>query len=113
MPNENPNQIGELWAKTSANNNEFLSGRVTVPANAKPGDVIQIVAFKNDRKPEGSKAPDWRILLSTPRENAPQNRNQAPTQTRTAPTPRQNARPATRPAPAATPTQEQPPEKTL
>lgn len=54
MPNfeKDPNEIGALWSKTGARG-EYFTGTI----NGEP-----VVVFRNDRKLEGSKAPDWRVL---------------------------------------------------
>ncbi len=49
---KDPNEVGALWIKTSARG-EYMTGNI----NGEP-----VVIFRNERKPEGSKAPDWRVL---------------------------------------------------
>lgn len=56
--------IGALWLKKSQSGESFLSGVIEVPE----GQKVNIVAFKNTMKEEGSNQPDFRILLSKPRE---------------------------------------------
>lgn len=56
---KNPDEIGALWIKQSARG-EFMTGVV----GGEP-----VVLFKNDRKVEGSKQPDWRVLKAKPRED--------------------------------------------
>ncbi len=60
--NQNNNQLGAIWKKTSQAGNDFYSGTITID-----GKEVQIVLFKNDRKEIGSKQPDWRIYESAPR----------------------------------------------
>jgi len=57
MPN-NPNELGALWIKSS-NRGEYMTGTI---------NGVQVVVFRNDRKEEGSKQPDWRVLKSVPKE---------------------------------------------
>jgi uncharacterized protein (DUF736 family) len=56
--------IGALWAKKSAAGDSFLSGSIEI----EEGNRINIIVFKNTYKEEGSNQPDFRILLSKPRE---------------------------------------------
>lgn len=55
---KNPDELGALWSRTSARG-EYLTGTI----NGQP-----VVCFRNDRKAEGSKQPDWRVLKSKPKE---------------------------------------------
>lgn len=55
MPRED--EIGALWSKTSPKG-EFFTGTINGQA---------VVVFRNDRKAEGSKAPDWRVLKAKPK----------------------------------------------
>jgi len=54
--------IGALWKRTSKKGVEYFSGTIQMG-----NKTIQIVVFKNSNKKE-AKHPDYRILLSTPRE---------------------------------------------
>lgn len=56
---KNPDDIGALWVKQSERG-EYMTGVI----NQQP-----VVLFRNDRKPEGSKQPDWRVLKSKPRDS--------------------------------------------
>jgi uncharacterized protein (DUF736 family) len=56
----NPDDIGALWSRSSPRG-EYLSGTLKID-----GREIKVVCFRNDRK-SSDKAPDWRILKSTPR----------------------------------------------
>jgi uncharacterized protein (DUF736 family) len=58
MPRD-PNEIGALWLKKSAKGTAFLSGKI---------NGQNVVVFKNKSKKEGDKQPDYRVLLSQPRE---------------------------------------------
>ncbi len=59
MPFEkDENEIGALWAKTSAKGNEFMSGTI---------NGVDVVCFKAKPSPSG-KGPAWRVLKSQPRE---------------------------------------------
>lgn len=46
--------IGAVWKKTSQSGTSFLSGKLE--------DGTPIMIFKNDKKVEGSKQPDYRIV---------------------------------------------------
>lgn len=59
----NEKNIGALWIKTSKNGERFHSGVVEID-----GVKHNIVVFKNNHKTE-EKHPDYRIFLSTPRED--------------------------------------------
>lgn len=54
---QDPNELGALWEK---------QGRKGTYFTGKIGDQ-PVVVFKNERKPAGSNAPDWRVLKPTPR----------------------------------------------
>ena len=58
---EKSKDIGALWQKQGPKA-EYMSGTITVNEQK-----INIVCFKNGYK-KSDKHPDWRILLSTPRE---------------------------------------------
>jgi uncharacterized protein (DUF736 family) len=61
MPFEkDENEIGALWAKTSAKGNEFMSGTI---------NGVDVVCFKAKPSPSG-KGPAWRVLKSQPRDGA-------------------------------------------
>lgn len=65
MPFEkDPNELGVLWSKTSPRG-EYFTGSIEIN-----GEKHQIVVFKNGNK-KSDKAPDWRILRSKPRTDAP------------------------------------------
>ena len=55
------NEIGSLWEHESAKG-PYLTGTIN-------GE--RVVLFKNSNKKPGSKAPDWRVLKSRPKEEAP------------------------------------------
>jgi uncharacterized protein (DUF736 family) len=55
---KDPNELGALWIKTSGRG-EYMTGTIS----GQP-----VVVFRNDRKKEGSKAPDWRVMKPKPRE---------------------------------------------
>jgi hypothetical protein len=57
LPEKNPDELGALWEKTGARG-PYMTGTINGQA---------VVVFKNDRKAEGSKAPDWRVLKSKPK----------------------------------------------
>jgi uncharacterized protein (DUF736 family) len=61
--------IGALWKRTSKKGVQYFSG--TLQMGNKP---IQIVVFENGNKKE-AKHPDYKILVSTPRE-APEEETQ-------------------------------------
>jgi uncharacterized protein (DUF736 family) len=52
--------IGALWQKVSKNGKTYLSGTV---------NGQRVVVFKNERKQEGERTPDWRIYPEAPRED--------------------------------------------
>jgi hypothetical protein len=59
LPNEkNPDELGALWIKSSARG-EYMSGTI---------NGVAVVVFRNDRKAEGSKQPDWRVMKAKPKE---------------------------------------------
>ena len=61
---KNNNTLGALWIKKSDGNREYLAGNLDLgPLFPK----INIVVFKNDKKEKESQ-PDYRILLSQPKE---------------------------------------------
>lgn len=49
---KDPNERGALWEKTSARG-LYFTGTI---------DGEPVVVFRNERKTEGSKAPDWRVM---------------------------------------------------
>ena len=59
MPKD-PNEIGALWKKTSGKGTTYLSGKI---------DGRQVVVFVNKDK-KSDKHPDYRVLLSRPKEQA-------------------------------------------
>ena len=60
MPKD-ANEVGCLWIKVSGKGNPYLSGKIDGIGN--------VVVFKVKKK-TSDKQPDYRILKSTPRENA-------------------------------------------
>jgi uncharacterized protein (DUF736 family) len=56
---KDPNEVGVLWAKTSARG-EYFTGTIE--------GIGAVVVFKNGNK-KSEKAPDWRILKSKPKEH--------------------------------------------
>lgn len=52
---KSPDEIGALWAKTSAKG-EYLSGEI---------NGVRVVCFRAQKKSE--KSPDWRVLKAQPR----------------------------------------------
>jgi uncharacterized protein (DUF736 family) len=57
MPEQNQDEIGALWSKTSARG-EYFTGVI---------NGQKVVVFKNTRK-TAEKHPDWRVLKAKPRE---------------------------------------------
>lgn len=58
MPYEkDDSEIGALWAKTSRNGTEFLSGTI---------NGVEVVCFRS--KSQSPKAPAWTVLKSKPRD---------------------------------------------
>jgi hypothetical protein len=55
---KNPDELGALWLKSGAKG-DYMTGTI---------NGVAVVVFKNERKVEGSKQPDWRVLKSKPRE---------------------------------------------
>jgi hypothetical protein len=108
---DNKNQLGALWEKISQRGLNFYSGEVVIPEGMKPGEKIQLVLFKNDRKEPGSKQPDWRIYLSDKPTTPTGGGNRAPVAPpNRAPVPARPAAPVgqTRPAPARPPVRPNP-----
>lgn len=60
MAEKNPDELGALWIKTSARG-DYMTGEI---------NGQKVVVFRNDRKADGSKAPDWRVLKSKPKADA-------------------------------------------
>lgn len=60
MPKD-PNELGALWAKTSARG-DYFTGTI---------NGVNVVVFRNDRKAPGSNAPDWRVLKAKPKAATP------------------------------------------
>jgi hypothetical protein len=56
---KNPDELGALWLKSGAKG-DYMTGTI---------NGVPVVVFKNERKVEGSKQPDWRVLKSKPRED--------------------------------------------
>jgi len=54
------NELGALWLK-SGPKGDYMTGTIA---------GVKVVCFKNDKKPAGSKQPDWRVLKSTPKPEA-------------------------------------------
>lgn len=55
--------IGALWIQKSQKNGKtFLSGNIKL----EEGEKIKVIVFRNDRKEEGSKQPDYRIFRQKP-----------------------------------------------
>jgi hypothetical protein len=60
MPeNRNPDELGALWEKHGGKG-PYMTGTI---------NGVAVVVFKNERKAEGSKQPDWRVLKSKPKPN--------------------------------------------
>ena len=57
------NELGVLWKRQSKSGEKYLTGSLTVPANAKPGDVIQVICFSNKTK-KAENHPDLRLYIS-------------------------------------------------
>lgn len=68
-------KVGALWTKTSARG-EFFTGNIELKPEQiaelqANGGKLAVVVFSNDKKPVGSKQPDWRILRAKPKADAP------------------------------------------
>jgi uncharacterized protein (DUF736 family) len=57
MSERDPDELGALWVKTSARG-EYMSGTI---------NGVKVVVFRNQRKADGSNAPDWRVMKSKPK----------------------------------------------
>lgn len=80
MPYEkDPNEIGALWYKTYGNGKQYMTGKLTIGSLE-----LIIVCFQNASKQKDTH-PDWRVLISKPKEQEP------PQQVK--PPPRQTASP--------------------
>jgi hypothetical protein len=55
---KNPDELGALWIKQSSRG-EFMTGTIL----GQP-----VVIFRNDKKAEGSKQPDWRVMRPKPKD---------------------------------------------
>ena len=60
MARKSAKQVGALWRHQSENVGQFLTGILDLGGLGE----VPIAVFKNDRKEEGSKQPDYRIVLS-------------------------------------------------
>lgn len=61
-------KAGAAWAKEK-NGRKFLSGQLEL--EGREGPKIQIFIFKNEDKEEGSKQPDYRIMVSDGEDDGP------------------------------------------
>lgn len=57
MSDQQKKDIGGLWKQTSKNGTQYLSGTV---------NGQRIVVFKNAKKQDGERTPDYRIYEQTP-----------------------------------------------
>jgi len=64
------NEIGALWTRQGARG-AYMSGKIEIN-----GEEISIVCFALKKASENS--PDWRVLKSVPRKNAPQAQIEVP-----------------------------------
>ncbi len=58
---QNPDELGALWEKSSAKG-PYMTGTI---------NGVKVVVFKNGNK-RSDQQPDWRVMRSKPREDAPQ-----------------------------------------
>lgn len=58
---KNPDELGALWLKESSRG-VYMTGTI----NGQP-----VVVFRNDKKAEGSKQPDWRVMKPKPKTDVP------------------------------------------
>ena len=65
---KNPDELGVLWQKQSSAGNTFLSGKVTC---ASCSHEQPVVVFGAKQPKKNDKAPDWTVMKSKPREDAP------------------------------------------
>ena len=63
---KNPDELGALWVKTGGRG-DYMTGTI---------NGVAVVVFKNDKKTEGSKQPDWRVLKSKPRTETAQDQRE-------------------------------------
>jgi uncharacterized protein (DUF736 family) len=68
MPMDKKDEIGAFWERTSKKGTNFLAGKI----NGK-----DVIAFREKEK-KNPKSPDWRIYLSTPREEKKNDANDTP-----------------------------------
>lgn len=54
---KDPNELGALWARVSANGVRFMSGTI---------NGVEVVCFENRNKQ--GKQPDWRVMKSQPKD---------------------------------------------
>ena len=92
-------EIGALWqAVSKATNMKYYNGSVTIN-----GTKHDIVVFKNKYKQENDKTPNWRIYLSTPRENVNTPHKEASSTAPVASTPKVAPTPPPAPSTSSTP----------
>lgn len=65
---KDPNELGALWVRVSANGTRYMSGTIT--------GIGAVVCFENKNK--GEKRPDWRVLRSQPKGERPAPRVESP-----------------------------------
>ena len=56
---QDPNEIGALWSKTGGKG-EYMTGTI---------NGVKVVCFRQQKRSD--KSPDWKVLKSKPREQAP------------------------------------------
>lgn len=54
--------IGALWLRQGRNGSKFMSGQIELQGRG--GPKLSILVFKNSRKREGTKQPDYSINVS-------------------------------------------------
>lgn len=59
-------QIGSLWTGKDKNDNTYLSGEINLIFTK-----LRIGVFKNTNKEEGSKQPDFRVVILEDRDEKP------------------------------------------
>jgi hypothetical protein len=60
MARKSAKPVGALWRHTNDKVGQFLTGTLDLGGLGE----VPIAVFKNDRKQEGTKQPDYRIVLS-------------------------------------------------
>jgi len=108
-PQRNPDELGGIWRNVSAAGMAYYTGKLTID-----GKTIEIVMFNNDKKPSGSKQPDWRVYRRKPKQPSEGTPSPSPKKETEKPAERSSSRQTarrteSRPAPAESQPEEEKP----